>query len=439
VLVRDGSGKTYPAQIVWSKVTPPGYTSVVGFVVDDLPAGGYRTFYVDMTKPGEYNDPVPFKDNTFETDFFKIKVDMKTGGIESLFDKRTNTEYVKEGGLLNALRIYLEDKSGRMKSWTLNKNVKIEDVVAVKSVRVVESGPVRACIETVKTWGKSRFIERTYIYRSYPRIDYDMEVHWLETGSDTTDSPMLRAVFPLALKCPDFYCQVPFDVVERPANGKLSGREIPESLSHHNDNVPTAESNDGQEVPAQKWVDVTDGKVGIALLNRTKYGHSLHNGELRLTLMRSAGNPDIYPNLGKFNISYSLFPHSGDWKNGVWIEGDSYNVPVYAAEPPSIALTKRHVSRPEEESFFSVFPVNVVMTGIKKAEEAEELIIRIVEIEGKETTATLNLPITAKSARRLDLIEFPLKNVTAPIIQGKSVTVKLRPHEIVTISVLPAK
>lgn len=439
VLVRDGSGKTYPAQIVWSKVTPPGYTSIVQFVVDSFPAGGYKTFYADMTEPGEYNVPIPFKDNTFDTDFFRIKVDMKTGGIESLFDKRTNTEYVKEGGLLNALRIYLEDKSGRMKSWTLNKNVKIEDVVAVKSVRVVESGPVRACIETVKTWGKSRFIERTYIYRSYPRIDYDMEVHWLETGSDTTDSPMLRAVFPLALKCPDFYCQVPFDVVERPANGKLSGREIPESLSHHNDNVPTAESNDGQEVPAQKWVDVTDGKVGIALLNRTKYGHSLHNGELRLTLMRSAGNPDIYPNLGKFNISYSLFPHSGDWKNGVWIEGDSYNVPVYAAEPPSIALTERHVSRPEEESFFSVFPVNVVMTGIKKAEEAEELIIRLVEIEGKETTATLNLPITAKSARRLDLIEFPLKNVTAPIIQGKSVTVKLRPHEIVTISVLPAK
>jgi len=37
--------------------------------------------------------------------------------------------------------------------------------------------------------------------------------------------------------------------------------------------------------------------------------------------MRTAGDPDIYPNLGKFNISYSLFPHVGDWKNGVWAEG----------------------------------------------------------------------------------------------------------------------
>ncbi len=437
ILVRDGSGKTFPAQIVWSKVTPPGYTSVVQFVVDSLPAGGYKTFYVDMTKPGVYNDPVPFEDNTFETDFFSIKIDMKTGGIISLFDKRTATEYVKEGGQLNTLRIFMEDKSGRMKSWTLNRNVGIEDVIDVKSVRMIEYGPVRACVETVKAWGRSKFIERTYIYRSYPRIDYDMEVHWLETGNDTTDSPMLRAIFPLALKDPRFFCQVPFDVVERPANGKLSGKEIPESLSHHKDNVPTVESNDGQEVPAQKWVDVTDGKVGIALLNKTKYGHSLHDGELRLTLMRSAGNPDIYPNLGKFNISYSLFPHVGDWKNAVWIEGDSYNIPVYAAEPPSLALTQKRVSRPEEESFFSVLPVNVVMTGIKKAEDTEELVIRLLETEGEETTAKLNLPVNAKSARRLDLIEFPLMNMTDPVIHGKSITVVLRPHEIVTIAVSP--
>jgi len=81
VMVRDGSGKNYPAQIVWIKETPPGFTSKVMFIVDHFPAGGYKTFYVDMSKPGEYNEVIPFKDNTFETDFFRIKFDMKTGGI----------------------------------------------------------------------------------------------------------------------------------------------------------------------------------------------------------------------------------------------------------------------------------------------------------------------------------------------------------------------
>ena len=63
----------------------------------------------------------------------------------------------------------------------------------------------------------------------------------------------------------------------------------------------------------QKWVDLSNGITGLALLNSTKYGHSYHNGELRITLLRSAGAPDIYPNLGKFNISYALYPHAGDW------------------------------------------------------------------------------------------------------------------------------
>src|SRR5674476_761605 len=122
----------------------------------------------------------------------------------------------------------MEDKKGGMKSWVLNKNVKIEDVTDVKSVKVVEQGPVRACVETVKTWGKSRFIERTMIYRSYPRIDYDMEVHWLETGSDSTDSPMLRAVFPIAMDNSRFFSQVPFDVVERAVDGVLNGKAAPD-------------------------------------------------------------------------------------------------------------------------------------------------------------------------------------------------------------------
>jgi len=80
VLVRDASGKTYPAQIVWGKSTPPGYTMKVQFIADDMPAGGYKTFYVDMTKPGEFNEVIPFKDNTFETDFFRVKFNMKTEG-----------------------------------------------------------------------------------------------------------------------------------------------------------------------------------------------------------------------------------------------------------------------------------------------------------------------------------------------------------------------
>jgi alpha-mannosidase len=439
VLVRDGSGKSYPAQVVWGKSTPPGFTSKVLFVVDNLPAGGYKSFYADMEKPGVFNEAIPFVNNTFETDFFKVQFDMKNGSIVSLVDKRTNKEYVRQGGKLNTLRMYLEDKKGGMKSWVINKITGVEDITKVSGVKIVENGPVRACVETVRTWGKSRFIERAYIYRSYPRIDYDMEVHWLETGSDSTDSPMLKAIFPLNIDQPRFYCQVPFDVVERPVEGKINGKEAPASQRHADAYGIEAEKTLGQEVPAQKWVDVTDGTYGIALLNRTQYGHDMHNGELSITLMRSAGEPDIYPNLGKFTISYSLYPHPGDWKNGVQAEGDDFNVPVYAAEPPSLALGREHATRPEEFSFISVDSPGVVLSGLKKAEDGNELVVRLAEIEGNESSVNINLPVGAVSARRLNIIEMPLPDAVEPQVKGKSVTVKIRPHEIVTLGITTGK
>jgi alpha-mannosidase len=438
VMVRDGSGKTYPAQIVWSKPTPPGFTSKVQFIVDNMPAGGYKTFYVDMAKKGEYNNAISFSNNTFETDFFIVKFDLKTGGITSLFDKRTGKEFVREGGQLNKLKMYLEDKKGGMKSWTINKIVKQEDITNVKSVKVVEYGPVRACVETVMTWGKSRFIERTYLYHSYPRIDFDLEVHWLETGSDSTDSPMLRAVFPIAMSNSKFHSQVPFAVAERPVEGKINGKDAPSYLKHADAYGIKAEVDDGQEVPAQKWVDVSDGKVGIALLNKTKYGHSYSRGDLRITLMRSAGDPDIYPNLGKFNISYSLFPHEGDWKNGVWAEGEDFNVPVYAAEPPSLALVKTTNTRPEEASFFSVDAPGVILSGMKQAEDGKELIVRLAEVEGKTTSVNLRVPVKVSSARRLNLVELPLTNAANPTVNGKTIQVAIRANEIVTLGLTPA-
>jgi alpha-mannosidase len=326
-----------------------------------------------------------------------------------------------------------------MKTWTINKIVKQEDVSNVESVKIVESGPVRVCIETVHTWGKSRFIGRTYLYRSYPRIDYDLEVHWLETGSDSTDSPMLRAVFPINLPGSKFYSQVPFDVVERPVDGKINGKDAPSHLKHADAYGVKAEVDDGQEVPAQKWVDVTDGKAGIALLNKTKYGHSYTRGDLRLTLMRSAGDPDIYPNLGKFNISYSLFPHEGDWTNGVWAEGDNFNVPVYAAEPPSLAQGKEHATRPEETSFFSVDAPGVFISGIKPSEDGKELIVRLAETEGKATTVNVKMPLNVSTARRLNIIELPLDDVVEPVINGRYVQVKIRPHEIVTMGLVTSQ
>ncbi|MDP2983148.1 MAG: glycoside hydrolase family 38 C-terminal domain-containing protein [Candidatus Latescibacter sp.] len=405
VIVRDPSGKTIPAQVVWGKNFPPGWRSRILFVADNLPAGGYRSYTIDTTRPGDYNTLFSADNGAFETDFFLIKIDMSSGEITSLVDKRTRTEYAKSG--LNHLRIYIED--GGANAWNIGRSKRVEDITAVESIKVTERGPVRACIETVKKWGNSKFVQRTYIYRSYPRIDFELDVHWFERFDAAAGAPMLRVIFPVALDNPHFSCHVPFDVVERPA--------------------------DGHDVPAQRWVDISGGDNGIALLNRSKYGHSFENGELRLSLLRSFNTPDIYPDQGIHHIQYALFPHKGDWKNGVWDEGDAYNVPSLSIEPPSAALGRGNAFLPEELSFISVNKGNVVLSGLKESENGDEMVARLFEVNGERTPITLTLPSNVLSARRLNLIEQPLDAAEKSVVDGRTISVTMRPHEIVTLGI----
>ena len=408
VLLRDAAGKVYTAQVTGGKLFPPGYITQIEFVVDQMPAGGYKTFYADASKPGISDQEIAENNGTFETDYFSVSFDMKTGNIIHLKDKRSGKEYVQSNGSLNQLQMWMEAPNG-MNAWEIGDIKEIQNINTVESIVITERGPVRATLEVVKKWGHSKFIQRTYIYKNYPRIDFDLDVHWFEVGDGINAAPFLKTTFDLAIDNPDFECHVPFDVVKRPVNG--------------------------QEVPAQQWVDITDGKDGIALMNKTKFGHSFDHNQLRLSLLRATYYPDIYPNIGVIHIQYSLFPHTGDWKNGVWNEADNFNIPVVATEPPSLALVKTHASRPEEDSLLIVSPSQVVMSGIKQSEDGGHLIIRLAEVNGKATMAIVTIPVEVKEASRVNIIELPQDKGEKPVVEGKKISILLKPHEIVTLSV----
>jgi alpha-mannosidase len=76
---------------------------------------------------------------------------------------------------------------------------------------------------------------------------------------------------------------------------------------------------------------------------------------------------------------------------------------------------------------------------MKKAEDGNELLVRLSEIEGKETTVNLRLPVDVNAARRLNLIELPLENAANPTVNGKTIQVKIKPNEIVTLGITTSK
>jgi hypothetical protein len=56
-------------------------------------------------------------------------------------------------------------------------------------------------------------------------------------------------------------------------------------------------------------------------------------------------------------------------------------------------------------------------------------------VNGKETVATITLPVNAVSAARVNIIELPMVSAEKPFVDGRKIRIRLRPHEIVTLSV----
>ncbi len=407
VLVRDGKGAEYTGQIIWNKEFPPGYRTRVLFKADAIPAGGYKTFYIDPASPAGDNRLIDQNEFIFETAHYIVEFNKTTGDIKRVYDKSQKYDYLEPGKEIGLFVNLEKPHSGS--AWIIGDYERTEIVSDIQEVRVVERGPVRACVQSIKKWGDSKILQRIYLYKSYPRIDFDLEIHWFERGSESTLSPFLQAVFPLNLRETRFTCHVPFDVIERPT--------------------------DGQEVPAQFFVDVSDNERGIALLNSSKYGHALNGNILTLSLMRASYDPNIYPNIGMFRVHYALMPHQGDWREGVFREGQVFNRPVCAAEPPSLSNKSIAETRPEEDSFFSIDRENVILTGVKRAEDGDMLLLRICEIEGQETTAAVDVPVTIASVTRLNLLEKEIHSEEEIRVNDKRLYVTLKPHQIVTLGI----
>jgi alpha-mannosidase len=252
----------------------------------------------------------------------------------------------------------------------------------------------------------SQFWLTTTIHADSARIDCHLRADWLEKGTETAAAPMLRVHFSAAGKPDRLSCDVPFAVVDR---------------------------KPGMEIPAQKWVDVRAGSgAGLAVLNRGKYGHSLVDNTIRLTLLRSAYDPDIHPDIGRHEISWAIVPHEGTWKDAELPRvGMSYNVPfeTFQARAQSGDLGLVH-------SFLSVdkSDKNFVVTGVKQAEDGVRTVVRGYDSSGRGAAANITLPFKVTEADRTNLLEEPVDegNVT---IAGNDVSLKIKPWGIATVKV----
>jgi alpha-mannosidase len=75
---------------------------------------------------------------------------------------------------------------------------------------------------------------------------------------------------------------------------------------------------------------------------------------------------------------------------------------------------------PETLSFVSVSQPNIVVTTIKKAYNGDGTIVRLVEMEGKDTKAEIHLPDLVGALYRVNLVE----EAREPVTDAKTVLIK---------------
>ena len=181
---------------------------------------------------------------------------------------------------------------------------------------------------------------------------------------------------------------------------------------------------------AQKWVDLSEGNYGVSLLNDCKYGHDVRDNVIRITLLRSPTMPDPTADQGQHRFTYSLLPHAGPWGRETLAAAYALNDPMIVFEPATPGPRKEQI-----EPLVHVDSENMVIETVKQAEDGNGIIVRMYESMRQRGNVTLRTGFKLSEVCKTNLLE----ETTEPLeIGDNELTLYTRPHEIVTLRLVPA-
>ncbi len=392
--VRNKKGERFPVQRVGDEY--------VAFVKGLSPMGGTAVWL-------EYGEEQPasisLDEKGFETKFFSGEFD-KDMRITKLYDKRADRDVCVSGKALNKLVVY-ENRPHNYDAWDINIYYDEHgwDIENPVSVKVKYLGCVLGVLEVAYKTGDSVIEQEVTVYTDIPRIDFHTNADWKE------EQALLKAQFPVDV----FGTAAQFDI----QYGNVT-RQI-----HKNTSWDAARF----EVCAHKWADISEPEYGAALMNDCKYGYTADENGLALTLIKSSSSPDPIADREHHEFTYSLFPHTGDWRKA--------NVPdnAYMLNMP-VSAVKANGGNVDLGGYAEVDAENVIVESVKEALYGAGKIIRLYECFGARTKAKLTLNENASEINFASLMEDDLDKVEFTKTEnGCEIELALKPYEIVTLRV----
>lgn len=378
VRVFDLNGEEVPSQVI----SRSGETLKIVFIAS-VPSMGYAVYDVrEAEEPCSIQTRLRAQEKLLENERYRLTLD-HNGDISSIYDKKVDMDLLS-GPIRMGVHHYLG--STHWPAWELDfaeVMTKPVDYAHSPKFTVVENGPARVAIETLRVCGPSTFRQVISLSAGGDTVEVYNEIEWRSMRS------LLKTQFPLAVSNPKASYDLGLGVIER-------GNNTPKLY----------------EVPAQMWADITqkDASCGVSILSDSKYGWDkpLDNC-LRLTGMhtpQSAYRDESGQNtmdLGLNRYSFGIFGHTGSYENGTQMAAARFNQPMNAF------LVEKHRGKLGREfSFGRISDESILVRAVKKAQDSDEIVVRFNEGTGKaHTKLRFELGAGIASAREIYASEEP--------------------------------
>ncbi len=405
----------------------------MSFEAENMPALGYRAYRIIPAEKSPHSGGTMVRGlNVMENAYLRVKVNR---------DGSVNVECLETGQKLEKLNTF-EDRGDVGDYWTKRfppKDKTISSSGVRADITVVEDGLISAAIQASITLdvplkatydGQARANEtRPLNVRTVYRLNQGERFLRIKTTiENNVEDHIFRTRFPSKIKTDKVYAEVPFDVLAR--------------------DIPLPDTDGWCEPynpcqPHQNFVDLSDGMLGLAVMNR---GLSVYEAvddperTIALTLLRchrawnSVRMARFYdesgPQLqGTHTFEYAVLPHKGNWDQGdVLYEAEKFNVDfVVAAAGPGKG------DCPTEDSFVGIEGDGLVLNAMKRGEWDDSLIIRLSNPTSRTVDGAVRLGFPFSKAELVNLMETDLQEKLQ--IDQQKVCLKVEAKKIVTLRV----
>jgi len=286
---------------------------------------------------------------------------------------------------------------------------------------IVEDGPLCVRFASIGEIAGNRTECEILFYRDHPRVDF-----WIKMYVTNPTSGFFLASLGVPFEG-RIHVDVPWGVEKR-------------DMSREPFSMDIIERRDYPAFWGLSWADVSDGERGGAILTEEgQQGFRVRDGKLEHFLLKTIAPQNLRgqrwttqcrTGLGFQNFKFAVFLHQGDWRAAkLYREVEKYRQPLQMANLP----IKFNGSGPDSAQGLQVAPENVMVSGFYRDEEST--ILRVYENEGRQTNAVVTLPFEATDVKETDFIGRGFAGERRLEVSGRTISLPLRPWEIVQLEI----